>query len=93
MRAKLGFALAAISILTCCSSTKSLAVGDEAFQEKCVKQIQKFRAEGKTIIFVSHVAEAVKTICDRACVLDHGSAVFVGEVGRAIETYHQLLVA
>ena len=74
-------------------SGKNTLLSDEAFQEECVKQIEKFRAKGKAIIFVSHSADAVKNICDRACVLDHGSPLFVGEVGAAIDTYHRLLAA
>ena len=93
MHARLGFALAVNLKPDVLLVDEVLAVGDEAFQEKCVKQIEKFRAEGKTIIFVSHSADAVKNICDRACVLDHGSPLFVGEVGAAIDTYHRLLVA
>jgi ABC-type polysaccharide/polyol phosphate transport system ATPase subunit len=68
-----------------------LAVGDEAFQQKCTDQIDKFHAQGKTIIFVSHSADSVKKICDRACVLDHGRLVFLGKPAEAIERYHRLL--
>lgn len=92
MHARLGFALAVNLNPDVLLVDEVLAVGDEAFQEKCVRQMQKFRAEGKTIVFVSHAAEAVKTICDRACVLDHGSAIFVGGVGQALDAYHQLRV-
>jgi ABC-type polysaccharide/polyol phosphate transport system ATPase subunit len=54
-------------------------------------QIERFRSQGKTIIFVSHSAETVKMICDRACVLDHGRLVFLGKAAEAIDRYHQLL--
>ena len=93
MHARLGFALAVNINPDVLLVDEVLAVGDESFQVKCVKQIEKFRAEGKTIVFVSHNAEAVKSICDRACVLDHGSVVFVGEAGEAIDAYHRLLAS
>src|ERR1700730_10966873 len=92
MHARLGFALAVNLNPDVLLVDEVLAVGDEAFQEKCIRQIQKFRAEGKTIIFVSHAAETVKTICDRACVLDRRRG-FRRDVGQALETYPRLLVA
>jgi ABC-2 type transport system ATP-binding protein len=92
MHARLGFALAVNLNPDVLLVDEVLAVGDEAFQQKCTDQINKFRAQGKTIIFVSHSADAVKKICDRACVLDHGRLVFLGKPAEAIERYHQLLV-
>lgn len=91
MHARLGFALAVNLNPDMLLVDEVLAVGDEAFQQKCMDQINKFRAQGKTIIFVSHSADAVKKICDRACVLDHGSMVFLGKADEAIEYYHALL--
>lgn len=91
MHARLGFALAVNLNPDVLLVDEVLAVGDEPFQKKCKEQIDKFRAQGKTIIFVSHSAEDVKKICDRACVLDHGRLMFVGKAEEAIERYHQLL--
>jgi ABC-type polysaccharide/polyol phosphate transport system ATPase subunit len=91
MHARLGFALAVNLNPDVLLVDEVLAVGDEAFQQKCMDQIDKFRAQGKTIVFVSHSADAVKNICDRACILDHGSMVFMGKAEEAIEHYHQLL--
>lgn len=91
MHARLGFALAVNLNPDVLLVDEVLAVGDEAFQRKCMDQINKFRAQGKTIVFVSHSAEAVKNICDRACVLDHGAMVFLGKAEEALERYHALL--
>jgi ABC-type polysaccharide/polyol phosphate transport system ATPase subunit len=91
MHARLGFALAVSFDPDVLLVDEVLAVGDEAFQQKCEKQIEKFRTQGKTIVFVSHDANAVKKICDRACLLDHGSMVFLGKAEEAIERYHALL--
>jgi ABC-type polysaccharide/polyol phosphate transport system ATPase subunit len=93
MHARLGFSLAVNLNPDVLLVDEVLAVGDEAFQKKCEKQIEKFRTAGKTIIFVSHSAEAVKEICDRACVLDHGSLVFLGKADGAIDHYHEMLAA
>jgi ABC-2 type transport system ATP-binding protein len=92
MHARLGFALAVNLNPDVLLVDEVLAVGDEAFQKKCTKQIEKFRTKGKTIIFVSHSPEAVIEVCDRACVLDHGSPVFLGRAEEAIDLYHSLLM-
>jgi ABC-type polysaccharide/polyol phosphate transport system ATPase subunit len=91
MHARLGFALAVSFNPDVLLVDEILAVGDEAFQQKCENQIDKIRAKGKTIVFVSHSADAVRKICDRACVLDHGSMVFLGKADEAIERYHEML--
>jgi ABC-type polysaccharide/polyol phosphate transport system ATPase subunit len=91
MHARLGFALAINLNPDVLLVDEVLAVGDEPFQHRCKEQIDKFRAQGKTIIFVSHSAQDVKNICDRACVLDHGRLMFLGKPAEAIERYHQLL--
>ena len=91
MHARLGFALAVQLDHDVLLVDEVLAVGDEAFQQKCMDQIERFRAQGKTIIFVSHSADTVKVICDRACVLDHGRLVYLGKAVEAIEQYHRVL--
>jgi ABC-type polysaccharide/polyol phosphate transport system ATPase subunit len=91
MHARLGFALAVQLDPDVLLVDEVLAVGDEAFQQKCMEQIERFRAQGRTIVYVSHNAETVKMICERACVLDHGRLVFLGKAAEAIDRYHQLL--
>ena len=58
-----------------------LAVGDEAFQQKCFGRIGDFKRAGGTIVFVSHDPSAVERICDRAIMLEHGR-VARGGAGR-----------
>jgi ABC-2 type transport system ATP-binding protein len=55
-----------------------LAVGDEAFQRKCLERIRTFQKEGRTIVLVSHGLEQVAEFCDRVVVLDHGNVVADG---------------
>lgn len=93
MHARLGFALAVNLNPDVFLVDEVLAVGDESFQHKCKKQIDNFRAQGKTIIFVSHSAEDVKNICDRACVLNHGALIFLGKADEAIDRYHEMLAS
>ena len=51
---------------------EALAVGDLYFQHKCYARIRQFRAEGMTLLFVSHDPGAIKSLCDRAILLDAG---------------------
>ncbi|GEL45200.1 ABC transporter ATP-binding protein [Cellulomonas hominis] len=55
-----------------------LAVGDEAFQRKCMDRIRAFQHEGRTIVLVTHSLNQVLEVCDRAVVLDHGTVIADG---------------
>jgi len=55
-----------------------LAVGDEAFQRKCMDRIHAFQHEGRTIVLVTHSLNQVLEVCDRAVVLDHGTVIADG---------------
>lgn len=67
------------------------AVGDEAFQHQCIRTMRQFRADGKTILFVSHSSTAVRSICDRVCLLDHGRLLFDGGVARGLDEYDRVV--
>jgi ABC-type polysaccharide/polyol phosphate transport system ATPase subunit len=69
-----------------------LAVGDEAFQQKCYGKIAEFKEGGGTIVFVSHDPGAVERLCDRAVLLDHGRSVEEGRSGDVVRAYHRRLV-
>jgi len=68
-----------------------LAVGDEAFQRKCMDRIAQFRKEGRTIILVSHSANQVQELCDRGIVLSHGEVVFDGDTNEAVGALRNVL--
>jgi ABC-type polysaccharide/polyol phosphate transport system ATPase subunit len=70
-----------------------LAVGDAAFQEKCLARINHFRQTGKTIVIVTHVLQHVLEMCDRALLLHHGSIVEDGRPERVLPAYQSLLDA
>jgi ABC-type polysaccharide/polyol phosphate transport system ATPase subunit len=67
-----------------------LAVGDAAFQQKCAETVRERCASGKTVLFVSHAPEAVRALCHRLIVLEHGSLVFDGSVDDGLAFYHDL---
>jgi ABC-type polysaccharide/polyol phosphate transport system ATPase subunit len=70
-----------------------LAVGDEAFQQKCFGRIWDFRRAGGTIVFVSHDPGTVERLCERAIMLDHGRVVEKGPAEEVVRAYHRRLVS
>ena len=70
---------------------EALSVGDGHFQQKCMRRIREFRANGGSIIFVSHDLNAVKMLCDRVIVLRDGEVVSNGDPETAVNHYNQLL--
>ncbi len=68
-----------------------LAVGDAGFQEKCFERIRKFRASGKTILFVSHSLTDVQEHCERVLLLEQGSIVMDSRPEEVIARYKSLL--
>jgi ABC-2 type transport system ATP-binding protein len=69
-----------------------LAVGDEAFQRKCLDRIKTFQKEGRTIVFVTHGADLVRQLCDRAVVLDGGEMVVEGPPSEAVRVFREGLL-
>ncbi|RUR32226.1 ABC transporter ATP-binding protein [Vreelandella nanhaiensis] len=59
---------------------EALAVGDSRFVAKCMRRIKDIQKRGATILFVSHDVSSVRTLCDRAIWLNHGSLVEDGDV-------------
>ncbi len=91
MAARLGFAVAVNVDPEILLVDEVLAVGDEAFQRKCLERIKKFQREGRTILLVTHAVDLVRRICDRAAVLDHGQLVAVGAPGEAALAFREHL--
>jgi len=90
MYIRLAFAVAAhlqSEILVC---DEILAVGDMAYQNKCLdKMRQAATTEGRTVLYVSHNMNTIRRLCDRCVVLNEGTVIFDGEVDKAIAVYMQ----
>jgi lipopolysaccharide transport system ATP-binding protein len=71
---------------------EALAVGDLYFQHKCYARIRQFRAEGMTLLFVSHDPGAIKSLCDRAILLDAGG-IRADDRPDSVLDYYNALVA
>jgi ABC-2 type transport system ATP-binding protein len=92
MYTRLGFAVAVHMDPDILLIDEVLAVGDEAFQRKCLAKIREFQEDGRTIVFVSHAPELVRAVCDRVYVLDHGQVVTHGPSGEAIRIFREKIL-
>ena len=92
MYVRLGFAVAVNMDPEVLLVDEVLAVGDEAFQRKCLDRVRQIQREGRTIVFVTHAADLVRQICDRAAVLDHGRMVALGKPGEAVRSFREHLL-
>lgn len=68
-----------------------LAVGDEAFQRKCMDRIREFQRQGRTIIIVSHALDQIVELCSRSVLLDGGKVVYDGHPAEAVSRFRELL--
>ena len=69
-----------------------LAVGDEAFRNKCLAHFSRIKADGKTIVLVTHNMELVERFCDRALLLEGGRVNTVGDPFEVAAAYHRVNV-
>jgi ABC-type polysaccharide/polyol phosphate transport system ATPase subunit len=93
MYMRLGFSVAAHIQSDVLLLDEVFAVGDEQFQRKCFGKIAEFKNRGGTILFVSHDAQAVERLCERAVLLRQGEVAFDGSTRDAIAAYRRLLAA
>ena len=92
MAARLGFAVAINVDPDIILVDEVLSVGDEAFQRKCMERVREFQDEGRTILVVTHAADLVRQICDRAAVLDQGRLITLDKAGPAIRSFREALI-
>ncbi len=91
MYGRLGFSVAINVAPDVLLVDEVLSVGDEAFQRKCIDRVRAFQRQGRTIVLVSHQADMVRGIADRAVVFDHGKLVAIGPPGEAIRSFRDSL--
>lgn len=88
MYVKLAFSVAAHLDSEILIMDEVLAVGDMAFQKKCLDKMNDVsRMDGRTILYVSHNMNTIRQLCDRCIVLEHGKIVFNGKTEEAIKMY------
>lgn len=87
MRARLGFAVATTVRPQLLVVDEVLAVGDYAFQQKCEARMKDMLAKGTTLLYVSHSANSVKNLCQKALWIDKGKEVMHGDVQTVCSAY------
>jgi len=88
MTVRLAFAVAAFLEPEILVIDEVLAVGDAEFQKKAIGKMQDIsKGEGRTVLFVSHNMAAVKSLCTKGIVLEHGKVVFEGEIDESVDYY------
>jgi ABC-2 type transport system ATP-binding protein len=91
MAARLGFAVAAECQPDVLLLDEVLSVGDEAFQEKCVRRLREFTECGTTMIIVTHSADFVLRECTRAVWIQEKRVAVEGEPRVVVDAYHEFL--
>ncbi|MGZ8629464.1 MAG: ABC transporter ATP-binding protein [Actinomycetota bacterium] len=92
MLVRLGFAVAVHVDPEILLIDEVLAVGDEAFQQRCVDRVREFQRDGRTIVLVTHALDTVVDVCDRAVMLEHGLLHKDGQPAEVVrELRHRLL--
>jgi lipopolysaccharide transport system ATP-binding protein len=87
MYVRLAFAVAAHLEPEILLVDEVLAVGDSAFQKKCLGKMGDVATQGRTVVFVSHNLVAVQSLCKQAIWLDHGSIIQQGEANQVVTQY------
>jgi ABC-2 type transport system ATP-binding protein len=92
MLVRLGFAVAVHVEPDVLLVDEVLAVGDEAFQAKCIDRVRRFQREGRTIVLVTHALDTVRDICDRAAMLHHGALHALGRPDDVVREMRYVLL-
>jgi lipopolysaccharide transport system ATP-binding protein len=90
MQVRLGYAVAACLKPEILLVDEVLAVGDAAFQRKCMQSMHDYVKGGGSLVLVAHNMHAIMSICDRCAVLDHGRLGFLGTTTDGIKSYYSL---
>ncbi|MFN2601784.1 MAG: ABC transporter ATP-binding protein [Gemmatimonadaceae bacterium] len=91
MYTRLAFAVAAHLEPEILLVDEVLAVGDSAFQKKCLGKMEDVAGQGRTVFFVSHNTQAVRQLCTRCILLEHGRVVADGATDATLAVYNQRL--
>lgn len=90
MYVRLGFSITTFLNTDILIVDEALAVGDAAFQAKCLKRLDETMKSGKTLVFVSQSVEKAKSVCTRGIVLERGKLMYDGDIESAAGYYANL---
>ncbi len=91
MYVRLAFSVAAHNEPDILLVDEVLAVGDAAFQQKCIGKMSEVASHGRTVVFVSHSMGAITRLCNRGIVLEAGTVHYDGDVHDAVKRYNDLV--
>lgn len=89
MKARLGFSIATAVEPEILILDEVLSVGDAKFRKKCISKVQSMMENNVTVLFVSHNIDQVKSICNRAILLEKGSIAKAGDVEEVCSYYEE----
>ncbi len=87
MVVRLGFAVAAYLESEILVVDEVLAVGDQEFQNKCIGKMQDISSTGRTVLFVSHNLNSIKSLCTKGLLIENGESVYFGDINTTIDKY------
>lgn len=93
MMVRLAFAVQAMVDPDILIVDEALAVGDEKFQRKCFRRLEKLKEKGTSILLVSHSAQQIIELCDRALLLDQGQRLLLANPLTVVRAYQKMLFA
>ncbi len=93
MTVRLAFAVQAMVDPNILIVDEALAVGDERFQRKCFRRLEELKKNGTSIIFVSHAAQQIIELCDRALLLEQGQRLLMTDPLSVVRAYQKLIYA
>jgi ABC-type polysaccharide/polyol phosphate transport system ATPase subunit len=93
MKMRLAFAVAVNVDPELLVVDEALAVGDAAFQHRCMQRMRQMRQDGTTILFVSHSVATIKNFCTEAMLLHEGRTVAHGDTSSVVDRYNALLAS
>jgi len=93
MTVRLAFAVQAMVDPDILIVDEALAVGDERFQRKCFRRLEELKKNGTSILFVSHAAQQIVELCDRALLLEQAQRLLFSDPLTVVRAYHRLIYA